>query len=122
MICTIPVVIDVVPAYVLAVVKINLPVPVPSLVRLLVVPLVPEIILVMFIPPVPFTPNVNPPVLVIPAVPIVSKLAPSLLILEAAFVVIYPDKVVVPLVLGIHIAPFKLLTPKLFKKKGSAKL
>ena len=73
----------------------------------------------------PTPPNVKPALFVIPPL-IVKVFVPetiSVLILEAALVVIKPDKVVVPLVLGIHIAPLTFpVMPKLFKKKGSAKL
>ena len=95
----------VVPIYELMAPNINLPEPVPSLVRLLNEVLVPLIADVTVIPPEPFTPKVIPPVLVKPAVPNVNKLAPSLFILDAVAVVIIPDKVVAPLVLGTHITP-----------------
>ena len=49
--------------------NINLPEPMPSLVRLLNEVLVPLIADVTVIPPEPFTPKVIPPVLVKPAVP-----------------------------------------------------
>ena len=91
--------------------------PVPSFVRLLVDVLVPFITFVIVTSPVP--PKINPPVLVI--IPLMVKvLVPELIsvfILEEVAVVMAPDKVVAPFVLGIHMAP--LPTPVPFKVNGS---
>ena len=114
-ICKIPSVILVAPVYKLVAFKINLPVPVPSL----VIAPAPEIAEETVTLPAPLTPKLNPPVLVIPPVLIVNKLAPSLLILDAVAVVIKPVNVLAPLVLGIQIAPLELI-PVPFNVKGSA--
>ena len=96
----------------LAELKINLPAP--SLIKLLA----PLITLLIVTSPTP--PNVNPVVFATPPlmvnVPVPEAI--SVLILEAAVVVITPDKVVAPLVLGIHMAP--LPTPVPLKENGSA--
>ena len=108
--------IDVVPAYVLVVLNVNLPAP--SLFKLLLDASVPLMVLVMAISPTP--PNVTPAVLVMPPL-IVIVLEPeaiSVLILVAVVAVIKPDKVAEGFPFNILKAP-KLLTPKPFKLKAS---
>ena len=102
--------------------KINLPAPDPSLIKLLVEALAPLMALVTLIDPALVTPKVNPGVLVMPIVLIVKVFVPvvaSVLILEAVCTVKPPVKVAAADVPTNLMAP-PLLIPVPLILKGSA--
>ena len=106
-ISTIPAVMDVVPAYVFVLEEFIINLPSPSLFKLLVEVLLP--VITPLINTFPAPPNVNPAVFETPPfmvkVPVPEATSVFILAVEVV-VVITPDKVVVPVVLGgIHIAP-----------------